>query len=129
MLGLKMSKIILGQNQSCSRERESSRICPAGIASQAKPVSMHSFNLPIITQGGIFWNCPTIIQWLLMLSQYQLLHFCTSESSIAPLSYIKRWSSFHQCRSKEVQIVYRLLQVNLLHVPRFPSQPASYMGG
>ena len=134
MLGLKMSKIILGQNQSCSRERESSRICPAGIASQAKPVSMHSFNLPIITQGGIFWNCPIEIQWLkfvilLLLSQYQLLHFFTSESLIAPLSYIKRWSSFHQCRSKEVQIVYRLLQVNLLHVPSFPSQPASYMRG
>ena len=95
---------------------------------------MHSFNLPIITQGGIFWNCPIEIQWLkfvilLLLSQYQLLHFCTSESLINRLSHIKRWSSFHKCRSKEVQIVYRLLQVNLLHVPRFPTQPASYMGG
>jgi hypothetical protein len=75
-----MSKIILGQNQSCSRERESSRICPAGIAPQAKSVSMHSFNLPIIKQGGIFWNCQIEIQWLkfvilLLLSQYQLLHF------------------------------------------------------
>ena len=96
--------------------------------------SMHSFNLPFITQGGIFWNFPIEIQWLkfiilLLLSQYQLLHFCTSESLIDPLSYIKRWSRFHKCRSKEVQIVYTLLQVNLLHVPRFPTQPASYMGG
>ena len=124
VLGLKMPKIFVSQN---SRERVLEFACLSRFV--CKPVSMHSFNLPIITQGGIFWNCPTIIQWLLMLSQYQLLHFCTSESSIAPLSYIKRWSSFHQCRSKEVQIVYRLLQVNLLHVPRFPSQPASYMGG
>ena len=131
-----MSKIILSQNQSCSRERVLEFACLTRFVLQAllhRP-SMHSFNLPFITQGGIFWNFPIEIQWLkfiilLLLSQYQLLHFCTSESLIDPLSYIKRWSSFHKCRSKEVQIVYTLLQVNLLHVPRFPTQPASYMGG
>ena len=39
--------------------------------------------------------------------------------------------AFIDDEGKEVQIIYRLFLVNcyLLHLPRLPSQPASYVGG
>ena len=45
--------------------------------------------------------------------------------------FISILSRLFESLAKEVQIVYRLFQVNcyLLHVPRLPSQPASNVGG